>query len=474
LRRLWIILGGIVGGIVLLGAVFVFWAHGSVGRLVLAGKEYEVKSEFSKAREQYDLAIQLRIFNPLVAAEAFAAVADILIQKNQPDKAVDYYKAAIENAPQNSDIAIQASTVFLARNKLDFAEKAVKDFSDSLPGIQRIRANVALRKGNTAEAQNIFAANAAQDSESVYRQWILSLIAQNTSTVIRTDAESAATKIGKSEAFENISKAYDAVTKKTASLTPQSYVVVGTVFLQNNEPDCARAAAEAALKNDPKYRDAFELQAASLLAIHDTLNAETALQNAIALSPLNPEVWYVQAKISVALQDEAVAKSSFRKAATLGQDTAKFHFDYGVFLRNSQNFQDANEELRKAYDAEKGNLEYGQEYFFNQLDSGNIQAARDIADSIMKQFPKSDFGFAARAFADFKLSEPEEEIQKNIERALSLKPESSFAAYDQGILLRKKEPDRALTYFLQAIDWDFSGDIAKRANTELEILNAQI
>jgi tetratricopeptide (TPR) repeat protein len=216
LRRLWIILGGIVGGIVLLGAVFVFWAHGSVGRLVLAGKEYEVKSEFSKAREQYDLAIQLRIFNPLVAAEAFAAVADILIQKNQPDKAVDYYKAAIENAPQNSDIAIQASTVFLARNKLDFAEKAVKDFSDSLPGIQRIRANVALRKGNTAEAQNIFAANAAQDSESVYRQWILSLIAQNTSTVIRTDAESAATKIGKSEAFENISKAYDAVTKKNS------------------------------------------------------------------------------------------------------------------------------------------------------------------------------------------------------------------------------------------------------------------
>jgi len=310
------------------------------------GQAYQYRGDFGQAEAEYRMALKFspghrnpvaeRLLAALPAAKVAAeetkhinAGVDLQGRKLY-DQAIEEYKKALQNDPNNASIWVNIGTAYQAK----------EDYQNALKAYQQA---LAIDHNNQAAQQGIKTASEQQQNKTVGDDW------------------KAGGDLFKQGKFQEAAEKYQAVLK----VTPQdaaSHFSLGAVYQAMKRIDDAIAEYRLAIQYDQKnqsyqkaYQDAMDLKAGPIIdaavAKHkakDYAGAIDLYQQALLIRPQNAELYFDMAGAEYSRQNYVAARNDYQKALEIdpkGQINAMYFL--GVIDENSGKGLDAKTEYQK-------------------------------------------------------------------------------------------------------------------------------
>lgn len=160
-------------------------------------------------------------------------------------------------------------------------------------------------------------------------------------------------------------------------------------------------------------------------------SAYYAAREAISQNGANHEAWSIRANSSFNMGDFQAANFEFKEAISLKPDSAEYHFDYGDAFAQLGQLVPARGEYEAALRIEPGNPLYRTAVASIQLRQGESDAALQVMEDVVKEYPDQQFfqyylALAIEAVQDTKWSRTRDnrllitsEAQINVTREMS-------------------------------------------------------
>lgn len=449
-----------------------FWGSKIAARYVEEGDLAFSEQHYNDAFESYTLASYMGVFNNEAGGLASFGLGNIYSLKNQDEKAVEAYAKAVEfidNAEYNEVYAEK----LLALGLEDEARTQIDAIEEPTTSQKVLLARIQLRQDALSDATATLrqvTEDDPNDQDAAYYSALVQLT--NRDSIALDSVANLESSVKDSDLRGNLRAILKWADEHDVTEDPSAseWASLASLYISLDEPDLALVVLEKAQELEKEYRDAMQLTAEAYLLRGHFDEALAAIESALALSTLDPDLHYTKARIYAEQDELDLAQDYFADAIDLGLNTPEVFADYATVLESREDYELQVEQLRKAVNLDERNVDYAMELFWAQVNAGNLSGARDTATVMTQKFSSSDFGFAARAYANVKFQEDDSVILDDIRLARIQNNESAFADYVEALIVEDENAEQLL---VQAIDNDFSGEIGERAKNELDALRAK-
>jgi tetratricopeptide (TPR) repeat protein len=468
-RKLFVTCGVLIILAVTLLVCFLFASQNFANQYLAEGNQKFDDHLYTKANEDYLFASALSFFSPKTSSQAYEKLGEVANLRGDHELAAKYFEKALTK--KSSDVLHQkyAEELFALQEYSDAETQALKIQNPNDDAIFLL-GHAALRQDNFDQAKKYFEKLSGADVNEAAKNQHLAWFA------LRDHSEEFLSLFPKNGEIKF--KTYAEKALKSPTYSAVDYVTLGNFLLQVGESDFALDFASSALAIENNYRDAFTLRAQAHAERKEYAEAQKSLDEALVISPLNEDLWYIQGQLDEDQEEHADAFVAYKKAEELGQDSALFHFNFAKVARENKDYDSALSEAKKALKLDReADTVYLQFIFWTALDAKNYQTMQDVAKQYSESHPKENFGVLAEAYAGYKLQERSNfsdvvaDVQKD-------SPQSAFAKYLEGIdsMDQHRELNKTKTRILfeTAIDYDTNagsdGEVARHAQMILDTL----
>ncbi|MFC1780315.1 tetratricopeptide repeat protein [Patescibacteria group bacterium] len=479
----------VVISFLLIGSIVYYFATRSTGSdssatdFISKASEYLEDKQYSKALEQYKLAINADPSN----TQAYLKAADIYILKSENDSAIELLKNG-ESTVANADLLHHKIGELLVENNdiegaLEYFEKANSGNPNNWQNTVDLVKVYSYYSDKKESSLDILRKISTDDKDGYgWKNYYLALLStdeidkaisyledasNNTSPEVKTTVDNflEVAKRLKSDSEDvvqnNTLLAYEMI---RAELYPYAIPLLETVISENDE-----------------YYAAHMYMGICYLNMNDLDKAQEKLATATTVDPDQIQTWVFLAQVYTMQNNQKDSIEAFEEALNLNKTNEEVRLDYAKTLINFGLYRQAKLEYQELIDLNTESIsDYKVEIALIDLDhleeySEGLDMIKEVVED-WEGFQTADDSLQARALDTlgwaFQKNEQKDEALKYLKQALEIDPYLASAYYHLGIIYAEiKDFAEASINFERAIDLDLFGDIGVKATIELENLD---
>lgn len=400
----------------------------------------DYKRKPSKSNSTLTVKNQARKRNAAAArnklSETLTAKADTLLANKETDKAIETYKNALKNNPQNQNAKLGLSDAYIIKG----------DEAQTAGGIDE--AKILYQEAVKSDASNYAAfAKLAQ----VFEALILNDDAlTNYEKALNINPAAAELFVPVANLYyqkDNFPMAENYLTKaeKTSVENAETVFLRGLLHYKRNENEKALAAFNKTINLDSNFIEAYLYQAEIYERLNKDKEALAAYRKTVEVAPQSTEAWFDLGVANYNGGNYDEAETAYKKVIELDANHADAHANLASVYRQQQKYSDANGEYKIAAEHIKDDADLYSEWGFclGKVDEwdkaiARLQTAKDLSpDSI--DYTNLGWGYYNAAQKDIEDDKKEEgqaklaQGKEVLQKAVELNPKFDAAHLNLGI-----------------------------------------
>ena len=475
--------------VIAIGAIAVYLLKSSEKKVsgpseyFLAGEEFYEEYEYSKAIEQYKLAIN----SDPAFTDAYIKAAEIYLLKSKDEDAVSILENGIGSALEVDKIYYFLGKIYFDNKTfekaLEYFESSRDKNADNIDNAVYLAKSYGYVSSKIDKDESVIEqVNAGDDETEVKKNFYLALL--NTDDVVSSKGllEQIRAKSNSTDMADEVNDLYSTFeeissdsSKDVYNKTLWAYELIKYEFF----PQAIVLLDEATTAND-EYAAAFMYKGLSYLGMNELDKALENLQKATVIDEYDTESIVLLAHTYELKKDQKSAIDTFQIALSMNSEDEVLRYEYIKLLLGFELYSQTEAEYNQLIGLANDNLiQYKielAEIFLNHLkkyeeglnlalEAVNDESLDNSLNEIKSQVYDS-LGWANH------LNDKQTEAMKYIDMAIEISPNLSSAYYHKGMVYKTLESaSDAISAFEKAIDLDLYGEVGAKASLEIESFN---
>jgi tetratricopeptide (TPR) repeat protein len=446
------------------------------------GDTYLSKKEYSKALEQYKLAINT---DPTYA-ESYIKASDIYILKSNDSEALDLLQKGIPYVVNPDEIYSRIGIILFDQEDIQGAVDALEKSQAINPHNPKsaknlIKAYIYFPEKKDKAITILSELDISGSEDDLWKNYYLALLSIPDTFKVIQYIDTLKFE-GQTDIEVNIKSLQDTV--HTIQANPDNKIKNNALFayelIKAEFYPIALPLLDEIISENDEYYASYMYEGICYLQMKNYDKAVERLSKATVIAPTELQPWIFLAESYVLSNNQQLAIESYEQALALDKTQEQVQYDYAKTLVHFGLYTQAKLEYKKLIELKNTNeMKYKIELSLIDLDYGNeieegFQNAKEVVDN-WDGFQTSEKSFRAEAldalgWAFDKKGEKDNAL-KYISEARDIDPSFALAYYHLGYIYVKIENfSEAQMNLERAIDLDLTGDVSAKARIELDHL----
>jgi len=452
----------------------------SVDDIIAEAEKYLENKQYSKALEQYKLAINT---DPS-KTDAYLKASDIYISKSKDNEATELLKNGVNSVTNPDDVHYKIGTILFdnydVEGALEYFEKAYKENPNNWQNSIELVKTYSYYSDRKEDSIKVLNKIKTEENDGLrMKNYYLALLHSDDADKMISYLEDTSS-LNDDSIKESINQLLQ--TAKKIKSDPDDIVQNNTLLayemISSELYNYSISLLDTVIGENDEYYAAYMYKGICYINMNDYDNAVENLSTSVAIDPdqVQPNLFLAQVYTMQNNQKDAI--DTYEKALTLEPDNESVRYDYTESLISFGLYSQAKHQYTELINMESDNkLKYIIELTEIEIDylENFTEALESIKEATIdsSNFSGKDSELKSKAldmlgWANLKNGQKDEAL-KYFNQSQEIYPYLAKSYYHLGILYNEIDNDNeAKINFERAIDLDLSGQISSKASSELE------
>lgn len=450
-------------------------------------EQFLEKKEYSKALEQYKLAINADPSD----TNSYIAAADIYLLKSKDQEALDLLINGEYSVASPDRLHYQIGSIFFARKDFESAknyfQKAQNENHDNWENVVAlVKTNSYFEDRQVSSKDALGQISSSEGDGFIYKNYYLALLStDNPQSAQQFIANIDITKVADptlQAVLERMTKAYEKIISDPDNLV-QNNTLIAYELIQAELYKTALPLLETVIVENDEYYAAYMYSGVCYMKMDNYEEAQKQFETATTVDPEEIQPWVFLAQVYSHQNNQKSAIDAYERALTIDRIDETVRYDFAKTLKQFGLYQQASLEYIELIELASANVnKYKMELAFLYIDQlDKVSEGLEMIKSITEEW--SDFKNATTEFQGEALdtlgwaylkNDEKDQALKYLEQARDIYPYLASTYYHLGMLYKSIDSvSEATLAFERAIDLDLKGDISSQASRDLETLKTE-